>query len=268
MLRSPWDKLLEMPGPQGHMVQLYDENEQALARNVGEYFREGLKRGEGLLLIAAKDHREAFLQQLEDLGVDPQAAMQKHGLVALDAHQTLNRFMVDGQPDWVRFETVMGAAIDEVRPQTDSAGGFRAYGEMVGILWKAGQYSAAGRLEQFWNKLLGRSSFSLFCSYPIDVFGREFQAAALDAVLSAHTHLLPAGIQGNLDRALDRAMDEILGPEANQIRSLIQASYRPSWAVMPRGEAIIFWLRTNLPGRADEILTRAREHGQIRTAFQ
>ncbi len=264
---SPWNKFLEMPGPQGHLVQLYDKDEEALARNVGEYFREGSKRGEVLLLIASRDHEGAFLQQLDALGIDPRAAMRQQRLVALDAHEALARSMVNGEPDWARFETVVGAAMHQMRPLNDADCGLRAYGEMVGILWKAGQYSAAARVEQFWNKLLGRSSFSLFCSYPIDVFGNEFQPAALEAVLSAHTHLLPTGTHRNLDRALDRAMDEILGPEANQIRCLIQESYRPSWAVMPPGEAIVFWLRTNLPGRADEIFARTREHSRSTCAL-
>jgi len=82
---------------------------------------------------------------------------------------------------------------------------------MVGILWKAGRFSAAILLEQFWNDLLSRSPFNLFCAYPIDVFEQDFRPAHLDALLCAHTHLLPTAANEDLDSAIDRAMDEILG---------------------------------------------------------
>jgi hypothetical protein len=140
---------------------------------------------------------------------------------------------------------------------------------MVGILWNARQFSAAIHLEQFWNKLLTRSPFSLFCAYAIDVFGKEFQVGTLDALLCAHTHLVPAETDGNLETAIDRAMEDILGPKADGMRLLIKANYRPAWAVLPAGEAVVLWLRNNLPDQAEKILARARLHYQAlhRTAL-
>lgn len=75
---------------------------------------------------------------------------------------TLGRFMLAGQPDWDAFENTIAAAMRSVRPAHDRAG-LRAYGEMVGVLWKNRQFSAAVRLPQFWNRLLSRMSFTLFC---------------------------------------------------------------------------------------------------------
>jgi hypothetical protein len=40
----------------------------------------------------------------------------------------------------------------------------------------------------------------------------------------------------------------------------MKANYRPSWGIVPRGEAVILWLRNNLPDYADEILSRARRY--------
>jgi hypothetical protein len=131
---------------------------------------------------------------------------------------------------------------------------------MVGVLWKARQFDAAIRLEQLWNRLLEQSSFSLYCAYAIDVFGKEFHVANLDGVLCTHTHLVPAQPNGNLETALKLSMDEILGESADALKVLIKANYRPSWAVMPNAEAILLWLRRNLPDKADEIITRARHH--------
>lgn len=166
--------------------------------------------------------------------------------------------MVNGQPDWELFESAVSEAVRQVHPGTEFAH-VRAYGEMVGILWKARQYSAAIRLEQFWNKLLSRWRFSLYCSYAIDVFGTEFDANLLDGLLSTHTHLLPAESGGRLESSINCAMDEILGAEASLVRNRIKTSDRPSWAIMPVGETIALQLRRKVPSEAGRILSRARE---------
>jgi MEDS: MEthanogen/methylotroph, DcmR Sensory domain len=258
---SPWKKLLDRPEPHGHLVQLYQADERALVANVGQYLGEGHKRGEGLLVIATPPNVEAFRAELEKRGADVDAVVRDGHLAFFDAEATLSSFLVDGQPDWVLFEAVVGAAMRQVRAQNQFAG-LRAYGEMVGILWNARRFAAAIRLEQYWNKLLARSSFSLFCGYAIDVFGKDFQIGSLDALLCAHTHLLPA-TDGNLELAVNRAMDEILGSSSHDLKLLIKANFRPSWAVMPFGESMVLWLRNNLPKQADHIMSVAKQHYQI-----
>jgi hypothetical protein len=256
---SPWQKLLEQPHPRGHFVQLYEADEAALTENVGRYLWEGLRRGEGVLVIATPEHEELFSRRLDCLGVNLAELRESRQLVFCDAHQTLAQIMGAGQPEWFNFERVVRPAMRLVRPAINCEG-LRAYGEMVGILWKARQFAAAIRLEQLWNKLLEQSSFSLYCAYAIDVFGKEFAVANLENVLCTHTHLVPAQPDGTLEAALNRSMDEILGSRADGLRVLIKANYRPAWAVMPTAEAIILWLRHNLPEQADHIIARARHH--------
>ncbi len=259
---SPWEKLLERPHSRGHFVQLYEADEVALTKNVGLYLWEGLRRGEGVLVIVTPEHRELFSGHLDHLGADLPELVGSRQLVFWDAQQTLAQFMESGEPDWQRFQSVIRAAMRQVRSNA-GAEGLRAYGEMVGLLWKAHQFAAAIRLEQLWNRLLEQSSFSLYCAYAIDVFGKEFEVGNLDGVLCTHTHLVPAQPNGTLETALNRSMDEILGPKADALRVLIKANYRPAWAVMPAAEAIVLWLRKNLPGQADHIIERSRHHYQL-----
>jgi hypothetical protein len=259
-LISPWEKLLEEPHPRGHFVQLYVADEAALAKNVGRYLWEGLQRGDGVLMIATAQHQDLFCGHLDRLGADLSALLRGQQLVCWDAQQTLGQFMVKGQPDWQSFESVMHTGMRHVRPAKGDQ--LRAYGEMVGLLWKARQFANAIRLEQLWNRLLEQSSFSLYCAYAIDVFGKEHAVANLEGVLGTHTHLIPSQPNGALETALNLSMDEILGSKAERFRSLIQANYCPDWAVMPAAEAIVLWLRKNLPGQADEIVARARHHYQ------
>src|SRR4051794_20633264 len=156
---SPWEKLLERPHSRGHVVQFYEQaDELLLAANVGRYLSKGLKRGEGALVVATPEHRELFYRQFKTLGAVPQAALRRGQLRFLDAWETLSRFMAGEKPNWALFESVIGAAIGGLRPN-EAGAGLRAYGEMVGVLWKAGQFATANRLEQLWNRLLAQSSF-------------------------------------------------------------------------------------------------------------
>jgi hypothetical protein len=256
---SPWEKLLERPHSGGHFVQLYDADEAGLTQNVGHYVWEGLKRGEGVLLITTREHQTLFSRRLDRLGADLSTLLDTRQLVCWDARQTLARFMVDGQPDWRLFESAICTAVRQVRPAA-GVEGLRAYGEMVGILWKARQFSAAIRLEQLWNKLLEQISFSLYCAYAIDLFGKDFEVANLESVLCTHTHLIPADSNGTLEAALSRSMDEILGPHADALRVKIKENYRASLAVVPVAENVVLWLRRNLPDQADRIVKLAREY--------
>ena len=252
-------ELLDQPKPEEHFVQLYGKNDRLLTRNVARYLGEGLRRGDGLLVIATAEHRGSVVRQLAEERTYTRAVLEGR-LVFLDAEATLNRFMVDGEPDRARFERIIGETLRGVRGRAVHSG-IRAYGEMVGVLWKAGQFSAAVRLEELWNQLLDSSDVSLFCAYPIDVFSPEFQAASVDALLCAHTHLVQT--DSALEGALNQAMDEVLGARVDGLRRLIQANHRPAWAMIPKPEAIILWLRNNLPGSVDQILDRAREYHRL-----
>lgn len=262
----PWDHVLEETAPHRHLVQLYDTDEQALVSNVGLYLAEGLKRGEPALVIAGAEHRTAFVRELERLGADVEPAMRNGRLALIDAAETLADFMVDGQPDWARFEATIGVAIRSVRMKTNQRM-VRAYGEMVGILWSEGRFSAAIRLEEFWNTILKSNAMNLFCAYPIDLFGKEFRTAgAFDAILCAHSHLLPAAMNGRLEGAVNRAMDEILGAKAGRVKDELKAAFRESWARLPQAEAVMLCLRAHLPDRADEVLSRVRYHYEAASA--
>jgi hypothetical protein len=253
-----WERLLEQSHSCGHFVQLY-EVERALGRNVGVFFWEGLRRGGSVLAITTPGHRKLFEQELQRLGANVADLREGGRLLFLDAQSTLAQVTLNGQPEWARFEETIRAALRNFAPST-VAEDLRAYGEMVGILWNARQYAAAVRLEQLWNKLLESAHFSLYCAYAIDVFGNDFQAANLECVLRAHTHVMPGEIGGALEAALHRSMNEILGPHADELRSRTNGSRQPGWAIMPNAEWMILWLRENLPAQADSIVRRARDY--------
>jgi hypothetical protein len=81
----------------------------------------------------------------------------------------LSSFMVDGMPDARRFRQAMIPIIERAcRGRADCV--IRAYGEMVDVLWKAGQTVAAVRLETLWNDLAQTHAFALLCGYAMGSF--------------------------------------------------------------------------------------------------
>jgi len=119
---SPWEKLLERPHSRGHFVQLYEADEVALTRNVGHYLWEGLRRGEGVLVISTPEHRDLFSGHLDHLGADLPALLGNRQLVFWDAQQTLAQLMDAGQPDWQLFGSVIRKAMRQVRPSPGAEG--------------------------------------------------------------------------------------------------------------------------------------------------
>lgn len=249
-----------------HFLQFYKEqDDQPLDENLGDYLWQGWKAGDTLLVIAREQRNEAIFKKLRELGADPDRAISNRQLILADAVQMLPRLMIDGQPDWSRFQSNIGDIVRDGKLGARS-GRLRGYGEMVAVLWEAGQYSAAIRLEHYWNELRHASPFTLFCAYPIDILSEGFRSAAVEALLCAHTHLLPAAKSDPLERALNRAMDEVLGEEAEKVRARIQDNRHPRWPKMAAAEALILWLRKNLPEEASQIVARLRQYGASATA--
>lgn len=252
-VRSNIAELAEQ-GSGEHCVQIHHSDAKSLGRNVGTYLARPLKSGGCALIVATPEHTESIHAQLRRHRVGVQRALDEGRLVCLDASETLSRFMVGGYPDPEKFDRVVGTLVRTLVAR--SAGGqLRAYGEMVGLLWTQNQFPAAIRLEQLWNRLRKALPFSLYCGYSIDVFGREFEPRLIEALLSAHTHLLPEAEGDGLRAAVLRAMDEAL-PRIEQSHS----------STARGGEALILWLREKHATQADSVLSRARSYYQAATA--
>jgi hypothetical protein len=242
---------------QGHFVQFYKADEPSLNRNVASFLWDGLLRGDGLLVVATPQRRQSLLSHLGWLGADVGLARREGQLAMLDAHELLGRFMFDGQVDAERFLWTIEDALKLAQPRVPDAT-VCIYGEMVGVLWEAGQRKAAIRLEECWNRFLHQGRINLFCGYPIDVFASDFRNDHVHDVLCAHTRIVPTGPNGDLGECLDRALDELLGVGAEQVRLSMKAGLRSTGFEMPETENAILWLRGNVPDQADSILASAQ----------
>lgn len=178
----------QVAGPSQHVVQFY-EAAPSLLDAACDFLAVGLRMGQAAVVIATPGHRAGLDSRLAAAGLDVEAAQDGGRYVALDAAETLAALMAHGEPDAAQFERVVGGAIARA---TERHQRVRAFGEMVTLLAADGQYEAAIRLEQLWNRLQRRYSFSLLCGYPMDILGGEQVAALVERICETHGRVVPA----------------------------------------------------------------------------
>ncbi len=171
-----------------HVVQFYEDDAQ-LAHTVGGYLTAAIEDGAVAIVIATDAHRDAFHQVLEAAGLDPAACRRDGQLIVLDAAETMARFVHQGQVDPEGFRETIGPV---VAGAADTGRPVRAYGEMVALLWDAGDVLAAIRLEEAWNALAREIPFGLVCGYPSESVRGEENADALSQVCHLHSSVLEA----------------------------------------------------------------------------
>jgi PAS domain S-box-containing protein len=194
-------RLLSQPAVHSHLVQFYVDDD-FLFEAVGHFLAAGLQAGDRLIVFATGPHREGFVRYLRDFDID--GALASGQLMFLDARDTLATFMVDGQPDPVRFKEVLSRILNEATDGCPEGARIRAYGEMVDLLWRDGARLAAMRLEELWNEASKVQSFSLLCAYVMANFYKESDAAHFFEVCRAHSHVIPAESFARLESSDER----------------------------------------------------------------
>ncbi|HWX09477.1 MAG TPA: MEDS domain-containing protein [Gaiellaceae bacterium] len=241
----------------GHAVQIYGDVAE-LAESVAAYLASGFEAGEPGILIATAPHRARFEAELAAAGWDA-ARIERAGLLVVrDAEETLQAIQgSDGFPSASAFDAVVGTLLDGVAAHFPGKH-VRAFGEMVDVLCERGETEAAVSLEELWNSLTrSRHFFSLLCGYQLDVFDLAAQTSVLPAVCRTHSHVLAAADSARLTRAVDLALDEVLGPaEAGKVYSLVGAQIREDR--VPVAQLVLMWVSEHMPGLAGRVLTAAR----------
>ncbi|MDB5771180.1 MAG: hybrid sensor histidine kinase/response regulator [Burkholderia sp.] len=170
-----------------HYVQFYEEDTFLLEEVLG-FIGTGLWAGEAGVVIASRSRLAELEQRLKQCGLGGGSKPLYAGeYFFLDADETLSQVMVDDWPNDDRFNEVIGGAIQ--RASVNGQIHVRAYGEMVAILCADGKQQAAIHMEQLWNNLAARHSFSLLCAYPMRSFSTEEDGRLFHEVCCAHSHV-------------------------------------------------------------------------------
>ncbi len=175
-----------------HIVQFY-ERDDFMVTEVGRFIGTAIGAGDSGIVIATKPHRDGIAQQLTSHGLNVTMAIAQGRYLALDAAETLAKFMITGQPDRERFTSVIGEVLERARTAAGREGArVAAFGEMVALLWAEGKRDAAIQLEQLWNSLAETHSFSLHCAYPMKGFSRRDHSEPFLKICAEHSSVVPA----------------------------------------------------------------------------
>jgi MEDS: MEthanogen/methylotroph, DcmR Sensory domain len=194
-------------GDGDHIAQFYERDGELLAA-VTPYLAAAARAGDVAIVIATEAHRRAFEAGLRAERIDLASAEASGAFLALDAAETLALLMVDGRIDHDAFHEVIGGI---VRRAVVSGRGVRAYGEMVALLWEAGNVLGAIELETLWHELGRELAFSLFCSYPSASVEGSQHAHALQQVCQLHSSVVnppPAPAGERAQRPIEAALAE------------------------------------------------------------
>ena len=204
-LHSPTDASPPALAHSAHSVQFYFDD-HLLADELTRLVGTALISGDAAIVIATQAHREALARELKARDLDTTRALAEGRFVSLDAADTLSRIMRHQMPDPERFSQIVGGLIAKTRAATKSEqSGVAIFGEMVAILWAQEKQQAAIRLEELWNTLAKKYSFSLRCAYPMNAFHKPEHSESFGKICAEHSAVLPIG-----SRALALSDDERL----------------------------------------------------------
>lgn len=170
-----------------HFVRFYEDDGPLLAQ-LTRHIATALHAGHTGIVIARLALRRELTARLE--------REHTHGLpsrpgtlIALDAQETLDKFMVEGWPHEGMFNHVVGKLVER---STSGGKEVAVYGEMMALLCDQGNFEAAVRLEKLWNALLKGCRFSLFCACPARLFTNPRGMASYRHLCDAHQEVLQA----------------------------------------------------------------------------
>jgi hypothetical protein len=171
--------------PCDHIVQIYENDEAFLDVLLG-FVGGGISAGDCVVLVATAAHLKALRQRLELHGVHVDSLIKTDQYIALDAEETLSKFMVNGWPDEELFMETIPSILKKAQKHGRRV---RVFGEMVAILWAKGFNGATVQLENLWNRLCSKEIFCLFCAYPKTGFTQDIHES-INNICCTHSKVI------------------------------------------------------------------------------
>jgi DNA-binding NarL/FixJ family response regulator len=170
-----------------HEAGFYSDDARLL-HGFTQFIGAALKSGSAVIVIATESHRDSLLLRLQAHGLDIGAAIEQGTYISLDAAETLSTFMVNDQPDPVRFQkavsdTIVAAAkaVKGERPRVV------ACGECAPLLWARGNTEAAIRVEHLWDEIAKTYNLDTLCGYPLGGLQSEPDSHIFQRICAAHS---------------------------------------------------------------------------------
>ena len=167
-----------------HEVSFYADESEFMA-TAAAFLAGGLAAGESVSMVVTPTHAAGIAHALTGLGVDRRVLRDPDRFRVFDAAGLLDELMLDGELVAEQFHARLPVVLGPGHPYV--------VGEMVALLWAAGDLDGAIRLEDLWNEASELTSFSLLCSYPTSVLGDSSGVADVSLVCAAHSHVVGPG---------------------------------------------------------------------------
>jgi MEDS: MEthanogen/methylotroph, DcmR Sensory domain len=253
---NSWKELLAEPGEDGHIVQLYQDDD-FYGEAISHFAAEGLVRGESIILVATAPHWQNVSRRLHRKGFDTAALFRQGQLTLLDAETTLPKFMAGNMPDGAIFKPLAKETIARAR-----AGGkyprVRWWGEMVNVLYVNGNPQGSNRLEQFFDEVAHEERVAIFCSFLMDKFDPAIYDEAFGHVCGTHSNVIPCDDYARHRVAVNQAVNDVMGEiKGPLLQSLVSWMGAPT--AMPASQSLLVWLKELQPQHFAAVLARARE---------
>jgi CheY-like chemotaxis protein len=227
-----------------------------LTRSAALFAENTIRQGGRVVMFITPATAQTVREHLTSSGFDPDELERSCQVTIRDAHGTLNRFLVDGVPDWAEAHRAILEVMDEC--QEFQSTGTRAYSELGNILWRRGAERAAIRLEEFQNVLAHYYPFSLFCGHTIDAYDPRSYAVGLREISRTHDHIVPSEDDELFQTAIDAASRSMFGVPVTDVlkRHPTAASDR-----LPLGQRTMLSIMQNTPAKGIQLLEKARQFG-------
>jgi MEDS: MEthanogen/methylotroph, DcmR Sensory domain len=172
---------------------LFYQDDDELAARASEFVLDVRYSGGAAIVIATLAHRRLIADRLAHCGLDIAAAQARGSYLALDAAETMRRFIATNWPSPAGFWQVMTPLI---RPAAGVGKPLHIFGEIVSLLWEAGLVNATIDVEAMWNELASQYSFSRLCAYPARAVSGNGNQDALTELCRAHAAVVGAPPDG------------------------------------------------------------------------
>jgi DNA-binding NarL/FixJ family response regulator len=174
--------------PACHHEASFYSDDQKLMEDLIPFIGIPLKAGSAAIVLATESHRDQLLQRLTVYGLDIDAAIRQRRYIALDAADTLSKFMSDGMMDRARFMNAFGALIEQAR----KCAGQRyprvaVFGECVQVLLSRGNPEAAIQMEKAGNELLRKCNIDILCGYSLNGLEAAMDELIYQQICAEHT---------------------------------------------------------------------------------
>jgi len=169
-----------------HVVGIYDRDDELIS-TVAAFLADALRQGGTAVVIATPAHRAALDAELISEGLTMEEVHGSGRYWSFDARNTLEAFMRHDRPDHDAFSSAVGSIVETAAARGTPV---RVFGEMVDLLWEAGNVEGALELEAMWNDLAEHHSFALFCGYAMSSLEAAGDLAAAKQMCERHSNVL------------------------------------------------------------------------------